>query len=517
MDSIRLWLTRKWKSVAFAVVVIFIGGCLAAAGGFTLTGCFGGGPCKPQPGKVLCGYCSQDRLTTGNPHAGTCRSCDEGYVCSGDICGELKCIPASQTPPIPTPLTITAVSIPAEALNHNLAGVTLSKAGKADEAMAEFDRAVALAPNYASPYTNRGLIYIIRKQYPAAIQEFNISLAIDGRYALAYSSRAIANLELEQYDQALADLNTTTQLDPNDAEAWNNKGVAQQALGNTQEAAASYDKALTLNPRNPEAGANKASLLGAKAGGQPATLPRGRISPKTTYGDPTPVTTTASTGKAVWSNRLQLDLSQNFSYELSESSRRTGNALPAWPSGGANSHQLRMTGGTAPYSWQYQSTRGLLSSAITDGINFDSRGYVSGTAAQLGTSIYRSLFVTAVVTDSSNPPMKTTVTLLVDIVDNGKAIARQVAQQYYSTISQQIRSITGSMPAGTSMSWAPTIGEPQKISGDQWSTPVTFRVSVTTTTQGYSHTVAMNGKSQLTIDVKKKVVLKEEIISYSMS
>lgn len=47
--------------------------------------------CGERAGMVLCGYCRDDRIATGNEHGGTCRFCPEGNQCLGDVCGELRC------------------------------------------------------------------------------------------------------------------------------------------------------------------------------------------------------------------------------------------------------------------------------------------------------------------------------------------------------------------------------------------------------------------------------------------
>ena len=58
-----------------------------------LSGCLGDKAiCPSQGGQVLCGYCKDDRALTGNPHGGQCRYCPQGSYCSGDVCGDIKCV-----------------------------------------------------------------------------------------------------------------------------------------------------------------------------------------------------------------------------------------------------------------------------------------------------------------------------------------------------------------------------------------------------------------------------------------
>ncbi len=73
---------------SFVMLALCVGSLLA------VSGC--GDPCKAKAGYVTCGYCNEDRLLSGNPHAGTCRYCKAGYACSGDICGDdLTCVAES--------------------------------------------------------------------------------------------------------------------------------------------------------------------------------------------------------------------------------------------------------------------------------------------------------------------------------------------------------------------------------------------------------------------------------------
>ena len=70
----------------FLSFLVLVGACAAV-----LVGCKGY-ECPDQTDEVTCGYCSQDAVTSGNPHAGMCRYCPKGSTCSGDVCGSLACV-----------------------------------------------------------------------------------------------------------------------------------------------------------------------------------------------------------------------------------------------------------------------------------------------------------------------------------------------------------------------------------------------------------------------------------------
>ncbi|MDO8637611.1 MAG: tetratricopeptide repeat protein, partial [Dehalococcoidia bacterium] len=124
------------------------------------------------------------------------------------------------------------MQVSSQAIEHNNRGIDLANAGKYDEAIAEYTKAIAIDPKYANAYANRGIAYNNKKQY----------------------------------DMAIIDLSKAIELDTKNADAWNNKGVALQKLGRPAEAIEYYNGALQIDPSHEYAKSNKASLM-ASAGG----------------------------------------------------------------------------------------------------------------------------------------------------------------------------------------------------------------------------------------------------------
>jgi hypothetical protein len=55
--------------------------------------------------------------------------------------------------------------------------------GKLDEALTDYDKALALSPNYADAYNNRGEIYRQKRDYVNALKDFQNALRLDPKFA----------------------------------------------------------------------------------------------------------------------------------------------------------------------------------------------------------------------------------------------------------------------------------------------------------------------------------------------
>ena len=86
------------------------------------------------------------------------------------------------------------------------------------------------------------------KQFDAAIACYDKAIALKPNYAEAYSNRGNALKELKQFETALASYDMAISLKPDFAEAYSNRGNALQELKQFDAALASYDKAFSLKP-----------------------------------------------------------------------------------------------------------------------------------------------------------------------------------------------------------------------------------------------------------------------------
>jgi len=86
--------------------------------------------------------------------------------------------------------------------------------GKYDDAIADYDKAIAFDPNVALAYTNRGVAYGRKGAFDPAIADYTKAIALKPKYADAYNSRGVAYARKGHSDQALADFRKALEINP---------------------------------------------------------------------------------------------------------------------------------------------------------------------------------------------------------------------------------------------------------------------------------------------------------------
>ncbi|MGF6306072.1 Tfp pilus assembly protein PilF [Bradyrhizobium sp. i1.8.4] len=149
----------------------------------------------------------------------------------------------------PAPDTITPQDVNS-ARDHTTRAQALARFGKLDEAMAEFEQALAADPYNTQALYGRALIYQARGQHQQAIDDFTAASGLSPQKAEPLIGRATSYLALDNAKQAATDLDEAVQADPNSVAAWSARGQAYERLGDKAKAAASYNRALALRPND---------------------------------------------------------------------------------------------------------------------------------------------------------------------------------------------------------------------------------------------------------------------------
>jgi Tfp pilus assembly protein PilF len=137
-----------------------------------------------------------------------------------------------------------------DAKGHAIRGQALAWSGKNDEALAEFDTALALDPYNTQALYGRGLIYQSKNQHQQAIEDFTAANGLAPQSVEPLLGRATSYLAVDKAKEAAADLDEAVQADPNSAQAWTTRGQAYERLGDKAKATASYGRAVALRPKD---------------------------------------------------------------------------------------------------------------------------------------------------------------------------------------------------------------------------------------------------------------------------
>ncbi|MEG3834959.1 tetratricopeptide repeat protein, partial [Microcoleus sp. AT8-B2] len=92
----------------------------------------------------------------------------------------------------------------------------------------------------------QGVLYESAQEYTEAIASYDKALEIKPDYHESWNNRGNALVNLGRLSEAIADYDKALEIKPNYHESWHNRGNALVNLGRLSEAIADYDKALEI-------------------------------------------------------------------------------------------------------------------------------------------------------------------------------------------------------------------------------------------------------------------------------
>ncbi len=98
------------------------------------------------------------------------------------------------------------------------------------DAIAYYDRAIALAPDDAAAYHGRGIAKDGQGDYAGAIADFDRAIALAPDDADAYHNRGVTKSEQGDYAGAIADYDRVIALDPDNVAVHDDRAVAKSGL-----------------------------------------------------------------------------------------------------------------------------------------------------------------------------------------------------------------------------------------------------------------------------------------------
>jgi len=129
------------------------------------------------------------------------------------------------------------------------------------KAIAHFEKAITIQPNYADAHCNLGNALLQSGRYRDAILCFREALSIDPNFTEVYYNLGRVLVEIERFDEAIACLEAAISLKPEWAEANYNLGTALVKQNQLEQAIAAYDAAIRSKPDFAQAHWNRGYAL----------------------------------------------------------------------------------------------------------------------------------------------------------------------------------------------------------------------------------------------------------------
>jgi tetratricopeptide (TPR) repeat protein len=139
----------------------------------------------------------------------------------------------------------------------------LQQAGRLEEAVASYSRALELKPDYAEAYNNLGNALRSLRRFDQAIASLRRACDLRPDLAGIHSNLGLALADAGQFEQAVAHHRRAVELGPDLAPAHNNLGLALKELQRLDDAVACYQTAIALAPGFTEAHSNLGGALRA--------------------------------------------------------------------------------------------------------------------------------------------------------------------------------------------------------------------------------------------------------------
>lgn len=129
---------------------------------------------------------------------------------------------------------------------HNNRGVELAAQGRVGEAIAAFNRAIKIYPQYENAHNNLGLALGSQNLFSQAADAFKHALAINPQNFETYNNLGIALGSQGKFALAIAAFQQAIEIEPDDPTSHQNLGFAFWSGGNKPKAVASLHKAKEL-------------------------------------------------------------------------------------------------------------------------------------------------------------------------------------------------------------------------------------------------------------------------------
>jgi S1-C subfamily serine protease/Tfp pilus assembly protein PilF len=128
-----------------------------------------------------------------------------------------------------------------------------SQKGDYQGAIADYNRALVINPQFEEIYFRRGLARSLTKDWQGAEADYTRAIEINPQHPEAYLHRGSIRNALSNWQGAKSDFDIAAVLNPNISSIYVGRGVALCQLRNCQSGLKDYDRAISLNPADADA------------------------------------------------------------------------------------------------------------------------------------------------------------------------------------------------------------------------------------------------------------------------
>ena len=123
------------------------------------------------------------------------------------------------------------------------------KTDKYDEAIRHYDKAIALHPEFAQSYHERGLAYSNKGDFERAVEDLTKAIELNPDFTVSYVERGLNRIRTGDYEGAISDYNWAIEHDElNKVDAYCNLGDVYRRKGDFDCALEKCNKAIALAP-----------------------------------------------------------------------------------------------------------------------------------------------------------------------------------------------------------------------------------------------------------------------------
>ena len=140
-------------------------------------------------------------------------------------------------------------------LAYNDLALVLADKGDTKAAIENYQKAIAVNPNYHNAYYNLGLIYLAKKDYQQAITQFNKIIELpynEGNFS-AYNGLCYSLGQENKFAEAISNCELAIKIKPKDDNIYDTLGTVYFTQKDYNNALLNYQTAINLNPDNSEA------------------------------------------------------------------------------------------------------------------------------------------------------------------------------------------------------------------------------------------------------------------------